>query len=42
MDIHQIRGWADFLDKAMIIGIIVTAIAIIATGTTAWFVNQVQ
>ena len=36
MDINQLRGWADLWDKLLIISIVVTAVAVIATGATAW------
>jgi hypothetical protein len=37
MDIHQLRGWAEFMDKGMFISLLVAAIAVAALGTTTWF-----
>lgn len=34
MDIHQLRGWAEFMDKGMLVSLIVAAIAVAALGTT--------
>lgn len=34
MDIHQLRGWAEFMDKGMIASLVLAAIAVAALGTT--------
>jgi hypothetical protein len=34
MDIHQLRGWAEFMDKGMLVSLVVAAIAVAALGAT--------
>lgn len=36
MDIDQLRGWAAFMDKAMIASLIATILAVAALGITTW------
>jgi hypothetical protein len=36
MDIDQIRGWATFMDRAVVMSLIATIIAVAALGTTTW------
>jgi hypothetical protein len=36
MDIDQLRGWASFMDKAMIASLIATLLAVAALGVTTW------
>jgi hypothetical protein len=36
MDIDQLRGWAAFMDKAMIASLIATLMAVAALGVTTW------
>jgi hypothetical protein len=36
MDIDQLRGWATFMDRAMIVSLIVTVVAVAALGITTW------
>jgi hypothetical protein len=36
MDIDQLRGWAAFMDKAMIVSLIATIMAVAALGITTW------
>ena len=36
MDIDQLRGWAAFMDRAMIVSLIATIMAIAALGITTW------
>jgi hypothetical protein len=36
MDIDQLRGWASFMDKAMIASLIATLLAVTALGITTW------
>jgi hypothetical protein len=36
MDIEQIRGWAAFMDKAMIASLVATILAVTALGVTTW------
>ncbi|MFO1157755.1 MAG: hypothetical protein U1E60_02840 [Reyranellaceae bacterium] len=36
MDIDQLRGWAVFMDKAMIASLIVTILAVVTLGVTTW------
>jgi hypothetical protein len=36
MDIHDLRGWAEFMDKAVIASLVVAAIAGLALGVTTW------
>lgn len=36
MEIHQLRGWAELMDKAMIVSLVVAAIAVAALGATTW------
>jgi hypothetical protein len=37
MDIQQLRGWADFTDKALVISTVVAVLAVVALGVSAWF-----
>jgi hypothetical protein len=34
MDIYQLRGWAEFMDKGMLVSLVVAAIAVAALGAT--------
>jgi hypothetical protein len=36
MDIDQLRGWATFMDRAMIVSLIATIMAVAALGITTW------
>ncbi|MGZ3339015.1 MAG: hypothetical protein ACXU9B_04495 [Reyranella sp.] len=36
MDIDQLRGWAAFMDRAMIVSLIATLLAVAALGVTTW------
>jgi len=36
MDIEQLRGWATFMDRAMVVSLIATIVAIGALGITTW------
>jgi hypothetical protein len=36
MDIEQLRGWATFLDRAVVVSLVATVIAVAALGTTTW------
>jgi hypothetical protein len=36
MDIDQLRGWATFMDRAMIVSLIATIMAVAALGVTTW------
>ena len=36
MDIEQLRGWATFMDRAMIASLIATIVAVAALGITTW------
>jgi len=36
MDIDQLRGWATFMDRAMIVSLIATVMAVAALGITTW------
>ena len=36
MDIEQLRGWAAFMDKAMIASLVATVLAVAALGVTTW------
>lgn len=36
MDIEQLRGWATFMDRAMVASLIATIVAIAALGITTW------
>lgn len=36
MDIDQLRGWAAFMDKAMIASLVATVLAVAALGITTW------
>lgn len=36
MDIDQIRGWATFMDRAVVVSIIATVMAVAALGITTW------
>jgi hypothetical protein len=36
MDIDQLRGWATFMDRAMIVSLIATILAVAALGVTTW------
>lgn len=40
MDIDQLRGWAAFMDKAMIASLIVTIVAVMALGVSAWLSSR--
>ena len=36
MDIEQLRGWATFMDRAMVASLIATIVAVAALGITTW------
>jgi hypothetical protein len=36
MDIEQLRGWATFMDKAMVASLVATIVAVAALGITTW------
>ena len=36
MDIDQLRGWATFMDRAMIVSLAATILAVGALGVTTW------
>ncbi len=36
MDIDQLRGWAAFMDRAMIVSLVATIMAVAALGVTTW------
>lgn len=36
MDIEQLRGWATFMDRAMIASLVATVVAVAALGITTW------
>jgi hypothetical protein len=36
MDIEQLRGWATFMDRAMVASLIATIVAVAALGVTTW------
>lgn len=36
MDIHHLREWAEFMDKAMVVSLVIAAIAAAAVGVTTW------
>lgn len=36
MDINELRGWATFMDRAVIVSLIATIVAVAALGTTTW------
>jgi predicted Holliday junction resolvase-like endonuclease len=36
MDIEQLRGWAAFMDRAVIVSLVVTVMAVTALATTTW------
>jgi hypothetical protein len=36
MDIEQLRGWATFMDRAMVVSLVATIVAIAALGITTW------
>ena len=36
MDIEQLRGWATFMDRAVVVSLVVTVMAVIALATTTW------
>ena len=36
MDIDQLRGWATFMDRAMVVSLIATIMAVTALGITTW------
>ncbi|MFZ5783738.1 MAG: hypothetical protein ACOY4R_26365 [Pseudomonadota bacterium] len=40
MDIDQLRAWAAFADKAMIASLIVTVVAVVALGVSAWLSSR--
>jgi hypothetical protein len=41
MDIEQLRGWATFLDRAVIVSLVVTVTAVAALGVTTWLSSRV-
>jgi len=40
MDIDQLRGWAAFMDKAMIASLVVTVLAVATLGVTTWLSSR--
>jgi hypothetical protein len=36
MEIDQLRGWATFMDRAMVVSLVVTILAVAALGVTTW------
>jgi hypothetical protein len=36
MDIEQLRGWATFMDRAMVVSLVATILAVVALGVTTW------
>jgi outer membrane biosynthesis protein TonB len=36
MDIEQLRGWATFMDRAMVVSLVVTGLAVAALGISTW------
>jgi hypothetical protein len=36
MDIEQLRGWATFMDRAMVVSLVVTVLGVTALATTTW------
>jgi hypothetical protein len=36
MDIEQLRGWATFMDRAVVVSLVVTVIAVAALASTSW------
>ena len=36
MDIEQLRGWASFMDRAVVVSLVVSVIAVVALATTSW------
>jgi hypothetical protein len=36
MDIEQLRGWATFMDRAMVVSLVATIVAVAALGITTW------
>src|SRR5262245_59666307 len=36
MEVHHLRGWAEFADRATIVAMTIAAVAILAAGTTSW------
>ena len=36
MDIEQLRGWATFMDRAMVVSLVATIVAVVALGVTTW------
>src|SRR5262245_56367574 len=36
MDIDQLRGWATFMDRAVVVSLVVTVMAVAALATTTW------
>ena len=36
MDIEQLRGWATFIDRAVVVSLVVTVMAVAALATTTW------
>ena len=41
MDIDQLRGWATFVDKAVVASFVVTVVAVAALGTTTWLSSRI-
>src|SRR5262245_48798350 len=46
MDIEQLRGWATFMDRAMVVSLVATVLAVVALGVTTFlsfrFTNAVR
>src|SRR5262245_12655587 len=40
MEIDQLRGWATFMDRAVVVSLVVTVLAITALGVTAWLSSR--
>ena len=41
MDTEQLRGWATFMDRAMVVSLVVTVIAVASLATTTWLSSRI-
>lgn len=41
MDIEQLRGWATFMDKAVVVSLVVTVMGVAALATTTWLSSRI-
>ncbi len=41
MDIEQLRGWATFMDRAVVVSLAVTVMAVAALATTTWLSSRI-